>query len=144
MKHPSNLFFRKIDLAIADSYSLKHEAGNDKDCAVKVVPIIGSERGIAIVFAKGSTWKNRFNHAVMDMTGSGKADKLFATWFSWQKCTRSVPFIELTIKQMDTLFIYLCYGVAGCLVIALILACWTFLWRFFHKRKGSLTLEQPS
>ena len=119
----------------SELYPLRHLATADHECATRVVPIKGSNRGISVVSQKGSTWNRRLNMAVMHMTNSGESDRIFKTWFKDQQCTRSVKFYQLGLQEIGNLFVWLCYCVSACLFIMLVLALWTFFIRFWRKRK---------
>ncbi len=119
---------------IADSFTLKHTASLDHDCAIRVIPVKNTERGVGIVFKKDSKWKSRFNLAVTQLRSSGAIDKMFRLWFSKKQCTREVSFFQLSIKEVGILFIILACGVVGCLLIALVLYIWTLFLKYRERK----------
>ncbi len=128
-------------MIFGDTYSLRNKAAYDKNCSLKIIPIKASERSIGLVFQKGSTWKRRLNHAVMHMISSGKSDKLLKTWFSDKTCIKSLDYFQLGISEIVVLFYFLAVGIAGCVLIALVLAVWTMLLKWKRRKKETIHLQ---
>ena len=115
---PIYTFFpRKIDMIIYDYHSLAYTQSMDRECDIKILQLQNAQVGIGLSFSKKSTWKRRFNLAVISMVNSGQSDTIASQWFKLQHCVKTNNFYSLDIRRMASLFIWLSIGILGCVMI---------------------------
>ena len=93
-------------MLLYDIHSLHYMTTTDKDCSLKAVRV-NIDSGIGIASFKSSTWKRRFDTAVMSIVHSGEADYKRSKWFDPPGCITKTKFYSLSLNRLKDLFIIL-------------------------------------
>lgn len=130
------LFYRELDVLIADHISLQYESLNDPSCRLKVVGDPFAMSGAAIAVKKGSPWFPKFNVVIQKLKSRGLTDFIQKFWVSKYKCINEKPPTQLKIQDLSGLFLQLAIAVMACSFGTFLHNVFSFLAHAYKKQRA--------